>query len=338
MQNVIRTSAAVIVGVLCATSPAGAGAAVGFNAPARTAQVGPPPFLPWAPAAPLPAPPGDLPVVPSEEPFDPTAASGTLAQLLAALQDGMDRLWQWLDVVRQAAGGALTQIVTPLPLPAPVIDPLTMITQIAELPRQWNTIAAAMGAKAAGRSASDPVTVQHAEDITSSPDLSHEAASIAAADQEMASGVVEHEVAAGATASVARAAVNDEALPAAAAAAAATGDELVSDAASIPSSRAGIEMLIAGMGAGLRHQAALTTALADRITGLLQQNAQLSGQIGALASTVSVLTARSLERDRAELNGRLGAADAGQGTVDMFAQLLRSAADTNGEIALDPLY
>jgi len=325
-MRITGTSGLVVLSIAIAIAPAVAG------------QAGPSDRGPRPPATPLPPPPGDLPVGPSSGPFDPNAVSATLEQVLAALQNGMDRLWQWLDALRQAAAGALTQIVSPLPVQGPVMDPLTVITQIAGLPASWGAIAAAALAKAAMPPMSDPTSVQHGADIAGSPELSHEAASIDAADQQVTSGAVQHELAAGATATMARAAVEDGTLPAAAAAAAAAGDALLSDAGSIPSSRAGIEILIAGMGAGLRHEAALTVALADRLTGLMQQNAQLSGQTGALASTISVLAERSLERDRDALNARLGAADAGQGAVDMFAQLLQGAADTSGEISLDPLY
>jgi hypothetical protein len=180
--------------------------------------------------------------------------------------------------------------------------------------------------------------VQHETDIVESPVLSHEAATIEAADQQVASGALQQEVAVAATAAVAEAAGRDTTLGAAAAAAQATGDELAGDAQNLPSSRAGIELLVAGMGAGLRQQADLTAALAARLNGVIQQAAQLSEQIGTLATTLGVFTARDVERDRRALDAQLGVADAADGSGALLQQLLSDAGDPAGEIRLDPLY
>jgi hypothetical protein len=324
--------------VLAATMVAAA-AAVPSTPDEPTAQIGPPSFLPWPPLVPLPGAPDAPPIMPTADPFDPAAVTATLQQVLAAVQADMDQMWQWLDQLRQAAAGALTQIVTPLPVPGPPqLDPLAVVTQIAALPAEWRAIVADAIAKLSVSTVGDATAAQHGAEISDSPQLSHEAATIAEADQQVTSETVQHEVAIQATAAVARAAAEDGTLPAEAAAASATGDALAANAQSLPSSRAGIELLVAGMGAGLRHQAAFTTALAGRLSGLLQQNAQLSGQVGALASTVGVLTERDLERDGGALNAQLGAADAAHGAADLFGQLLEGAYDTAGEIPLTPLY
>lgn len=303
-------------------------AAAGTRTHADAAQTAPPQFLPWPP-----------PVVPSTDPFDSRAVAATLEEVLAAVQRGMDRLWRWLELLRQTTAGALTQIVVPLPIETPAgVGPVDTVTALAELPERWRAIVAAALAKLRVPGSADGAVMRHAADIAGSPELSHEAGTIASADQQVISGILQHEVAIAATAAVADAAVQDAALPAASDAARATADQLIAGAQDLPSSRAGIELLVAGMGAGLRHQAALTVALASRITGLIAQAAQLSGQVGALASTIGVLTERDLERDRSTLTARLGVADAARGGGALLQQLLEGAGEPADEIRLDPLY
>jgi hypothetical protein len=116
-------------------------------------------------------------------------------------------------------------------------------------------------------------------------------------------------------------------------------DLLVSAAQDLPSSRAGIELLVAGVGAGMRHQANLGAATADRLTVLVQQTAQVSQQVGALAATTSALTLRQAERDRKALNGQLGLADAVSAAAQMLQDVLAGAGDPAvNEPRLDPLY
>ncbi|HEV2356048.1 MAG TPA: hypothetical protein VGZ23_00280 [bacterium] len=323
--------AVVLVCALSAAAPAGAGAVSAQSAPMQ--------FLPWPPPVPAPVPFVTAPPAPATGPLDPGALAASLHAALAALQNGVDRLAQWVELLRQAAAGTLTRIVVPLPTDSPAgAGPADIVAELAALPEQWRAIVAAALAKVGVPASSDGSSTRRAAEIADSPELSHEAGTIVAADQQVISGAVEHEVAIRASAAVAVAAVRDPALPAAADAAQATGDQLIGDARGLPSARAGIELLVAGMGAGLRHQAALSVALADRITGLLQQTAQLSGQMGALAGTIGVLTERNLERDRRALDARLGVADAARGGAALFRQLLAGAGEPGAEIRLDPLY
>src|SRR5207302_9250207 len=87
------------------------------------------------------------------------------------------------------------------------------------------------------------------------------------------------------------------------------GRMLVSAAQGLPSSRAGIELLVAGVGTGLRRQADLGAAAADRPTVLVQQTAQVSQQVAALAATTGSLTLRQAEQDRRALDAQLEFAD-----------------------------
>jgi hypothetical protein len=306
---------------------------------ADAAQAVPWQFLPWPPPVPGPGPSGPPSFVPSADPFDPDAVAATLEQVLAAVQSGMDGLWQWLEALRQAAAAALARIVLPLPIEAPgAAGPADVVTHVVALPDGWRAIIAAALAKLQVRDSADGTAIRHEGDIAASPELSHEAGTIASADQQVIAGAAQQEVATAATAAVAGAAARDTALPAVLTAAQATADQLVAGAQNLPSSRAGIELLVAGTGAGLRNQAALTAALAGRITGLMQQTAQLSGQIGTLASTIGFLAERDLERDRNALDARLGVADAARGGAALLEQLLDGAGEPADEIILDPLY
>lgn len=306
---------------------------------ADVAQAVPPPFLPWPPPVPGPGPSGTPPFAPSADPFEPNAVAGTLEHVLAAVQSSMDELWRWLEVLRQAAAAALARIVLPLPIETPgAAGPADVVTHVAALPDGWRAIIAAALAKLQAPDSTDGTAMRHEGDISASPELSHEADTIASADQQVIAGAAQQEVATTATAAVAGAAAQDTALPAAMTASQATADQLVAGAQNLPSSRAGIELLVAGTGAGLRNQAALTAALASRITGLMQQTAQVSGQIGALAATIGLLTERDLERDRNALDARLGVADTVRGSAAFLAQLLDGAGEPADEIILDPLY
>lgn len=333
----MRRIVAIAVVLVCAPSAA----AAPFDAAAVSAQSAPTQFLPWPPPVPDPAPPPFVTAPPpsSTGPFDPDALAAPLHDALAALQNSVDRLAQWIELLREVTAATLTRIVAPVPADSPAgAAPADAVAKLAALPGQWRAIITAALAKFGVPVPSDAAAARRAAEIAGSPELSHEAGTIAAADQQVVSGAVEQEVAVRASAALAAAAARDPALPAAADAARATGDQLVDDAPGLPSARAGIELLVAGMGAGLRHQAAFTVALADRITGLIQQTAQLSGQMGALAGAISVLTERDLERDRRALDARLGAADAARGGAALFRRLLESAGEPGGEIRLDQLY
>lgn len=306
---------------------------------ADVAQAIPPQFLPWPPPVPDPGPSGPPPFVPSADPSDPNAVAARLAQVLAAVQSGIDGLWQWLEVLRQAAAAGLARIVLPLPIGVPgAAGPVDVVTRVAGLPDGWRAIIAAALAKLQAPASSDGTAVRHEVEIAASPELSHEAGTIASADQQVIASAVQQEVAIAATAAVAGAAARDTALPAAMTAAQAAADQLAAGAQNLPSSRAGIELLVAGTGAGLRNQAALTAALAGRLTGLMQETAQLSGQIGTLVSAIGFLTARDLERDRNALDARLGVADTARGGAAFLEQLLNGAGEPADEIVLDPLY
>lgn len=316
----------------------GVDASPGRGPSAEAAQIVPPQFLPWPPAIPEPVGPVWPGSAPSVEPVD-NAARETLRDALAAVQVAMDRLRGLVESLRAAAAAALAQIVLPLPIGMPGgVTPADVLTQLAGLPEAWRSIIAGGLAKLQPPNPADPAATRHERDIAGSAQLSHEAATIAAADQQVIAGAAEQEIAASSTQALASAAAHDTTLPLAVAAAQSAADALVSGARDLPSSRAGIELLVAGAGVGLRSQAALTAALADRIAGLMQQSAQVSGQVGGLASTVGIFTERALQRDRDALDARLGLADAARGGGELLRQLLLGAGEPADEIRIAPLY
>jgi hypothetical protein len=321
-------------------SPLGARPApVAASGPEEVAQAGPAQFLPWPPQVPSTAPAGIPPLAPSADSFDSQALVTTLEEVLAAVQTEMDKLWRWLDALRQAAAAAQAQIVLPLPVEVPAGSAaVDVVAQIAALPEQWRAIIADALAKLRAPARTDGTAMRHEADIAGSPEFAHEAGSITSADQHVVSNVMQQEVAIAATATIAKAAAEDAALPGAAAAAGTTADQMIAGAQNLPSSRAGIELLVAGTGAGLRSQALLTVALASRMSGLMQQAAQLSSQMGALASTLGIATERDLQRDRNALDAKLGLADAVRDTGTLLQRLFEGAGEPADEIRLAPLY
>ncbi|HET7266095.1 MAG TPA: hypothetical protein VFL28_15640 [bacterium] len=302
------------------------------------AQIAPPPFLPWPPAIPDPAGPAWPGSAPSGGAIGPAAAIA-LGDVIAVVQAGVDKLRQFMESLRETAAAALAQIVLPLPIGVPgPVAPADVLTQLAGLPDAWRSIIAGALAKLRPLDLADAAQTRRRRDIAGSPQLSHEAVTIAAADQQLIAGAAQQEIAAASTQALASAAAGDTSLPLAVAAAQSAADMLASGARDLPSSRAGIELLVAGAGAGLRDQAALTTALADRLVGLMQQSAQLSSQIGGLASATGLFTERALERDRDALDARLGLADAARGGTDFLRQLLLGAGEPADEIRIGPLY
>ena len=313
-------------------------ASPGGDSTAEAAEIAPRQFLPWPPAIPVPVGPVWTGSAPSGEPAD-GAAGQTLRDALAAVQAAVERLRGLIESLRAAAAAALAQIVLPLPIGLPGgATPADVLTQLSGLPDAWRSIIAGGRAKLQPPNPADPAAARHERDIAGSTQLSHAAATIAAADQQVISGAAEQEIAASSTQALASAAAHDTALPQAVAAAQSAADVLASGVRDLPSSRAGIELLVAGAGAGLRSQAALTAVLADRIAGLMQQSAQLSGQVGGLASTVGIFTERALQRDRDALDARLGLADAARGSGELLRQVLLGAGEPADEIRIVPLY
>jgi hypothetical protein len=269
-----------------------------------------------------------------------SGAIGDLRQFIDALQQALERLMQWAQLFRQTASAILTRIIWESPGQLPDEADLTgLVGQIRALPERLRGALEVLRNKLQAPVAPGSIDERHHAYIESSPAMVHEAVGIVETDEVVAGGTVQQAAASQATAAGAAAVSRDLRPESVSADARETSGALTSAAQDLPSSRAGIELLIAGMGAGLRQQADLGAATADRLTVLVQQSAQVSQQVGALAATTGALTLRQAERDRRALNGQLGLADA----VSTVAQLLQEVLTGAGDPAVDeprfePLY
>ncbi len=363
----VLTSAIVAAGVLAATTlPANAqdptfpaalvdAQVPAFPAPAgAAADVGAGPFLPWPPpvqdpAPVLPIPYGTPPFLPPVSPGDGTwwtAPAGSvpilqdLAQFIGVLERARDVLAQWVGTVQQAVSNALARIIWESPglLPQGVQFP-DLTGQITMFPQEVRAAIDALLAKLRAPVAPGSSDARHQAYTASSPALTREAVGIAAADQVITSMSVQQAAASRATALAAAGAARDTRLPAAVVAGYQAGRMLVESADQVPSTRAGVELLVAAQGIAMRQQADLSEAVADRLSLLAQQTAAVSEQIGTLAVTAGTLVARETERDRQVLDARLGLADVLSEAGHLLQQMLADAGEPSAsETGIDPLY
>jgi len=269
-----------------------------------------------------------------------SSAFGDLRRFVGLLQQSLERLMQWVQLFQQTASDILTRMVWESPGQLPDETDLTgLIGQINALPATLRGALEAVRNKLWAPAAPGSVDERHHAYIESNPAMVHEAIGIIEADEVVAGGTVQQAAASQATALGAAAVSRDLRPEVVSADAQATSDALTSAAHDLPSSRAGIELLIAGMGADLRQQAGLGAATADRLTVLVQQIAQMSQQTGALAATLGTLTLRQTEQDEKALNGQLGLADAVSTVAQVLQEVLTGAGDPAvDEPRLDPLY
>ncbi len=313
------------------------------------------PLLPWLPLIPGPRPvPPILP--PGTPPFLPSPGQGAsgwwpleagqspvfgdLAHFIATLQQALDRLEHWVEFAQQLALGVLGRMIweSPglLPQGAELQD---LIGQIGLLPEELRGALEGVLAKLRAPVLPGTVEARHQTYIGSNPVLARKAAGIAETDEVVVGGAVQQVAASRASSLAAAALARDPRLPATVTAARETGQMLLTAARGLPSSRAGIELLVGGVGSGLRQQAELTAAVADRLTVLAQQTAQVSQQIGSLAATAGAMAVREAERDRRALDAQFGLADAITQGARVFEGMLSGVGGQSGDtIRLDPLY
>jgi hypothetical protein len=311
--------AGLLVGVSCPTGARAASVPMGSAAAADTAQ-----WLPW----------------PSPRTESPASLPGDLAGIVAALQQVLDMLATWAGSVQSAASDALTRMIWESPGLLPQgAWPADVIGQVTLLPQDVRGALDAFLAKLQAVVPPGSPAALHQAYTAASPQLTHDAVGLASSDAILTAGAVEQGAGVQLTWRAAQGAAQDSLLPAAAEAARETGDVLVENAQNLPSTRAGVQLLVAGMGAGMREQADLNAAVGDRLTVLAQQTATVSQQIGALAATTGALVAQETERDRQALDARLGIADALGTGAAMFQEMLTAAGEpSDGDVPLDPLY
>ncbi len=345
------------IGVCCVLAlgllgiAAGAPQARGSVLPvAAGAAAGSGPFLPWPPPSPdprPPVPPGTPPLLPPVGPAEsgwwsppwPVGVPGDLGAVVTAVGQALEALARWAARVQQAASDALARMIweSPGQLPegAGLPDLLGSIAAPAEVRGALDALLAKLRAPALPASSE----ARHAAYTQSSPELAHEAAGIATADALVTAGAARQAAAVRTTSLAAAGAAGDPRLPAVVAAGREAGTTLLRGAGSLPSTRAGVELLVAGVGTEMRQQAELGAAVGDRLTLLAQQTAEVSGQIGALATTAATLVAREAERDRRALDATLGLADVLLAGGQTLQEMLAGAGEPSGdEMRVDPLY
>lgn len=315
-------------------TPAGGGASV-YGASVLGAPAAVPPtssvIVPTAWAGGSAAWPDDMP---------PVETPGDLSRFIAEFRASLDRLAEWIQVFPQMVSDALTRMIWESPGLLPEGADLDgLARQIAALPQALRGPLEAVLGKLAAAAAPGAAGERHHVYIEGNPATAHEAMGIVETDEVVVGGAVQQRASSEATAAAADAVSRDLRPSLAAAQGDQAGRMLVSAAPDLPSSRAGIELLVAGVGAGLRQQADLGAATADRLTVLVQQTAQVSQQLGALAATTGALTLRQAEQDRRALDAQLEFAD----TVSTAAHLLVGAVTDVGETQspepqLRPLY
>src|SRR5579884_1729352 len=313
------------IGVCCVLAlgllgiAAGAPQARGSVLPvAAGAAAGSGPFLPWPPPSPdprPPVPPGTPPLLPPVGPAEsgwwsppwPVGVPGDLGAVVTAVGQALEALARWAARVQQAASDALARMIWESPGQLP---------EGAGLPDLLGSIAA-------------PAEVRGALDAL----LAKLRAPALPASSEARAAAVRT------TSLAAAGAAGDPRLPAVVAAGREAGTTLLRGAGSLPSTRAGVELLVAGVGTEMRQQAELGAAVGDRLTLLAQQTAEVSGQIGALATTAATLVAREAERDRRALDATLGLADVLLAGGQTLQEMLAGAGEPSGdEMRVDPLY
>jgi len=299
--------------------------------------------------APAAGPAGSTAIVPSAwsggaaawpDEMPPVDTPGDLARFIAEVRASLDRLAEWVRVFPQMVSETLTRMIWESPGLLPEGADLDgLARQIAALPRALRGPLEAVLGKLAAAAAPGAAGARHRAYIEGDPATAHEAMGIVETDQVVVGGAVQQRASSEATAAAADAVSRDLRPELAAAQADQAGRMLVSAAQGLPSSRAGIELLVAGVGTGLRRQADLGAAAADRLTVLVQQTAQVSQQVAALAATTGSLTLRQAEQDRRALDAQLEFAD----TVSTAAHLLVGVVTDAGETRstdpqLRPLY
>jgi len=312
--------------VLAETAPA-AGAMIVKPSPfPRPLPPGPPPFFPrgtWSPGGGVP------PLI-----------AGDLASEIIDAQQALDAVVMWIRSAEQAVQDAIGEIVLAAPGYLPQGTDLSqLIGTVTGLPEALKQTLAGVLARWQGEVQPGTPAADHQAYVSASPELTHEATGIAVTSATVAAGNVRQELAVNSTSQDAAAVAADPVLPAAALAARQAGAALLQGAPQVPSARAGIELLVAGMGTTMQQQADFDTAIADRLTVLAQQLAFVSQQMGALGETAAALAARDAERDRRDLDARLGLMDAARAGGQALSQMLVGADEASDvELSPGPLY
>jgi hypothetical protein len=266
--------------------------------------------------------------------------AGDLAADITGVQQMLQELDAWIRSAEDAVRQAIGQIIWAAPGYLPNgVDLSSLMGTIAGLPDALRQALAATIAQWQGTVQPGTPAAAHQQYVTASPQLAHDAIDVAVTSAAVEAANVRQDAASAVASQSAAAVTADPAVPAAALAARQAAATLLQGAPQIPSARAGIEMLVAGMGAGMQAQADFSTALADRLAVLAQQMASVSTQLAALGETAAVETARDAEQDRQGLDARLGLMDAARAGGQALTEMLAGADEQpDVELPLAALY
>jgi hypothetical protein len=257
-----------------------------------------------------------------------------LLEWLRRLQGMLDEVERWRLLLIEQLDRWQSEVLEPLTPLYQVADLADAIrAQLARLPVRFQTTLRALLSKLQSLPAPQPGSPgwtyrQYAEQ---NPALRAKARQMAMTEVMAAATTTETRAMAEMSGDVARELVTDTTLPLATLDAVAAAEALATAAPTIPSTRSGIQMLVAAMAAQMQQQAAYTQGLANRLQGVSQQGALEARELHALSWALNHQLIRQ-EKDREErLAGDLVSVTFASETVGQtygqgaapFARLLR---------------
>jgi len=247
-----------------------------------------------------------LVTIPTQALASPTTAqAGGLTQLLEWLrriQAFLDEVERWRLLLVEQIDAWQAQMLEPLVPLYQIGDMAEAIRQqLARLPLRFQGTLQALLRKLHTLPAPQPgspgwIYRRYAEQ---NPAIREKARQMVASEVMAAATTTETRAMAEMSGDLARELVTDTTLPAAALDAVAAAQALANAAPNIPSTRAGIQMLIAAMAAQMQQHAAYTQGLANRLQGLSQQEALEAREMHALSWALNHQIIRA-EKDREE--------------------------------------
>lgn len=234
-----------------------------------------------------------------------TAQAGELTRLLEwlrRLQGFLDELERWRMLIVEQIDAWQATVLEPLAPLYQIGDLAEAIRQqLARLPLRFQGTLRALLSKLQALPAPAPgspgwIYRRYAEQ---NPAIREKARQLVASEVMAAATTTETRAMAEMSGDLARELVTDTTLPLAALDAVAAAQALANAATNIPSTRAGIQMLIAAMAAQMQQHAAYTQGLANRLQGLSQQEALSARELHALSWALNHQIIRA-EKDREE--------------------------------------
>ncbi len=225
-----------------------------------------------------------------------------LLQWLRQLQALLDQLDQWRTLILDQITAWQNAVLEPLTPLFQIADLTAAIQQqLTQLPARFQTTLQSLLTKFQSLPAPKPGSPgwTYQQYAQQNPALLAKARQIAATEVMAATTTTETQATADMSGDIARQVVSDTALPAATLDAIAAAQALAEAAPDIPSTRSGIQMLIAALAAQMQQHASYAQGLADRLQGLNQQEALSARELHALSWALNHQLIRQ-EKDREE--------------------------------------